>query len=572
MMAELVAQTEMTMTKDEIVNACDKLVTSWSSRNKKMKKWHQILSLKSEKAEENMEDVVSNDPRTAYNLALHLLTSSVISHSIPSTTQDATEVSALGDMQKIVTKQWKRIDKEYRYKGKQSWIRELVGTMLDCGWYAVLALPLQDKVIAEVWHPAEVFPEFGDDGLIAVAHVYTLQPAAAQKKAALNKWNIEGAKFTSAVKFRDYYVLTDSGYVGNGSVLDNYLVKPFTVDTKLTRVPVFTSPVSGLTDRGTLSTGDVWQENWGESIVAVNEGVNENYNDMLTFLQQILRDTATPRWFEKSTSEVPILKSENLFKRGAIFRGSPNDTIEALDMPPIPVEVQSMLMTYQNMKQRGEFPYIMYGNLQQALAGYAISQIASASLQVLTPYHNAVKGLLSDIDNFWLAAILAGNTKLEDFKVPKEFDKTAEFEIDYTIEIPGYLTQRATLARMLNPTFELSYSTIMSKLFPEILDSAREIAKARRDKALNTPEAIAVSTITSYREQARLARKLGDLKTAVLYDKAANSLESKLGGSSQPEVPARKIKQNRSVAPNEEVQATEGLGEEAAVETGETNG
>jgi hypothetical protein len=561
-------ETAAAMTAAQVKTACTDLEKLWSKRGTKMKEWHRILRLQSSSTETNMEDVVSNDPRTAYNLALHLLTSSVISHAIPTESLDAAQVSATGDVQKAVTKEWKKIETNYRQRGRQSWLRECVGTMLDCGWYAVFAIPLQDKVVAEIWHPAETFPEFGDEGLIACAHIYTLSARAANQKVKTNVWNVSGKIFDAPVKLYDLYIITDSGVVANATVLDEYLVKSLTGDSNLTRIPVFISPVSGLSDRGVLAEGDIWQENWGESIVAVNAGINKNYDDMLTFLQQILRDVATPRWLEKSTGDVPIMKPEDVFKRGAVFRGSPNDSIDALDVPTVPMEIQSMLFNYQNMKQRGEFPYVLYGNLQQQLAGYAISQIASAALQVLTPYHAAIKGLLSDIDNFWLESMIAGKTKLADFKMPKLFDKTAQFEIDYTIEIPGYLTQRATLARMLNPEFTLSITQIMSKLFPEIQDAAREQARAREDKAMTNPIALTVNLITGYRKQANLHRKIGDQKTAALYDLAANGLQAKLGGQQQVNTQKPNPKQNRSIMPNEEVAPVEGMAEEAGNELG----
>ena len=556
------------MTAEEVKKACTDLQGSWRKRGDKMKAWYKIISLKSDKKEENMEDVVSNDPRTAYNLALHLLTSSVVSHTIPTEGLESDAIVAAGKMRLVFDKLWRDVERDYRYRGRQSWKRELVGTMLSTGWYAVLALPTKDGLAAEIWHPAETFQEFSDDGLVQCAHIYPLTASVANRKAALRGWDkLPGYKPADGnTKFYDLYQMSPSGHVINGSVLGDFLVKPMTEDHNLTKIPVLTSPISGLTERGTLTDGDAWQENYGEAICAVNEGINNNYNDMLTFIQQIMRDTATPRWFERSQGEQPIMKQADLFKRGAIFRGGINDDIHALDTPVVPVELQSIIFNYQNMKQRAEFPYVLYGNLQQQLAGYAISQIASAAMQVVTPYHDAVKAVLTDVDNIWLNALVNKLTTIANIKMPAGFPKDSEFEVDYTIEIPGYLTQRATLARMLNPTFELSTSRIMAMLFPEIKDSTKEMAAVNADKAKQSEVSVTISNIRAYQRMADEARKAKDEKTAQLYEKASALLESMITGKQ----PAKSNQQqkatrvSRSVAPAEETQPVPGIAEQAA--------
>jgi len=552
----------MAITVDNIITKCNRLRRNWGTRHLKFKAWYDVLTLKDELEQEGMESVVSNDPRAGYNLALHLLTSSIIAHRISSEELEPIQVTGASYLESYVTKRWTQIEKSYRKRGRQSWMRDLISLMLATGWYSVLALVDDDNLIAEVWHPAEVFSEFGADGQTECAHIYPLSAAAANMKARTMGWKLR-SPFVSPTTLYDHWGFDADGEVANAIVMGREFVKEATKEPDLEFIPIFTSPVGGLPDKGSLTTGSKWQEHYGESIIATDEGIIANFNKMLTYGQQLVRDTANPRWFEQSRGDTPILTQADLFKRGAIFRGTPEENITPLPTPPIPIELRSILFDYQNMMQRGLFPWSLYGNIQQQITGYAMSQVASAAMQVLTPYHEAVKGLLSDIDNFWLGQMRKHGYKPHGFKMPEDMPSDLEFDVTFNIDIPGYLIQRVTVARMVNPQFRLSTSTTMDKLFPEIKDSLREQARARRDDALNHPIAITISLISAYKEEARLLRDAGDPDTAALYEKAAGALEAQLTPAAPEAAPpgAREIATPREAMPREEVTPPPPMGE-----------
>lgn len=548
---------------DKIVARCNNLKRGWFTRNKKFKDWYNLLLLKDELEQEGMESVTSNDPRTGFNLALHLLTSSIIAHKIPSENLDPTEVTAVSYVERRFTRAWTAIEASYRRSGRQSWLRDFVSFMLATGWYSVFAMVDDNGFTAEVWHPADVFPQFGDDGLVECAHIYPLSAAAAHKKVRAMGWSIR-SPFTGTVNLYNYWVFDADGDVTNAIVLGREYVKLPVKEMKLSRIPIFISPVSGLPDRGSLTGANKWQEHFGESILATNEGVTKNFNKVLTYQQQLVRDVANPRWFERSSGDTPILTEENLFKRGAIFRGALQDSVEPLAVPPIPVEMRTMLFEYGNMQQRGLFPSVLFGNIQQQLAGYAMSQVASAAMQVLTPYELGIKGLLTDIDNFFLTQIIDNNYTPNSFDMPANFPDDAEFAVDFNINIPGYLIQRATVARMLDPTFRLSTRTVMENLFPEIKDPLMEQAIGRKDEAMMHPKAIAISLITAWKEEARRLRDLGDTESAELFEMAAESAKAELVAPQAAPAPtdqAGAVTIPREVQPREVVEPNQGLTE-----------
>jgi len=528
-----------------------------------------MLTLKDELAQEGMESVTSNDPRTGFNLGKHLITSSIVAHKISVEELATAEIAATSYLENYTTKRWTAEETRYRRMGRQSFKGQLVGLMLATGWISVFSMVEEDKIWSEVWNPYEVFPEFGRDGMIEVVHIYSVSPSEANLKAKNMGWNVK-TPFTSKSNLYNYWGFDDSGDVVNGIILGQDFVKELQVDVNLTNLsqklgkgilPVFMTPVGGLPDMGAIDAK--WQEHFGEGMVATNEALTKNYDKMLTYTQQLIRDTANPRWFERSSGETPILTEENMFKRGAIFRGAPGEDIMALPVPPIPVELSTTMFNYQNMLQRGAFPWAVYGNIQQQMSYLAMANIASAALQVLTPYMDGYRGLLSDLDNYWYNMIEESGYRPHKFNMPKNLPEEFEFEVQAEIEIPGFLIQRATVARMLDPTFRLSTTTVMDRMFPEIRDSLREQAKARKDDAMMHPKAIMVDQIIAYREQAKILRDAQDVDSAELYEALAESMKAELtapapqptGGLASPAEPGRDVYPTR-----EATAPVEGLG------------
>jgi len=518
------------MDAKELIARCSRLKSNWNTRTRKIKDWYEILRLKDELAQEGMESVTSNDPRTGYNLGKHLMTSSIVADKIDQEDLNPQEVESTSYLEGYVAKRWAEEEKRYRRTGRQSFKGELIGLMLATGWYNVFSMVEENRIWSEVWNPLETYPEFGsaDVGLVEAAHIYTMKPAIANRKAKVMGWEIP-RPFTHNTTLYDYWGFDDDGDVVNGIVLGDVTVKPLVKDIVLSeigRLPLFISPVGGLPDRGAIDSK--WQEHFGESIVATNEELTKNYNRMITFSQQLMRDTANPRWFERSSGETPILREEDLFKRGAIFRGAPGEDVGPLAVPPIPVELRTMLFDYQNMLQRGMFPWAIFGNIQMQMSYLAMANIASAALQVLTPYMDAYKGLRSDINDYWIKLLNVTKYKPHKFIVPSNMPEEVNFDVQADIEIPGYLIQRATVARMLDPTFRLSTDTVMDKMFPEVRNPLREQAKVRKDDAMMSPEAILADSILAFKEQARLLREKGGIDAAELYEKVAAAQEAKL--------------------------------------------
>lgn len=526
---------------NSIIKRCDTLQSNWSTRAAKFKDWYDILLLTDELEQEGLESVTTNDPRTNYNLAKHLLTSMVIADRISSDGLTPEQVAATAYLEAYTAKRWEEQEKRYRSIGRRSWVGELFSWMLALGWYSVFSMVTENEIWAEVWSPAECFPEFGPDGLVEHARIYRLSAAAANRKIKTMGWTVP-RPFTSETTFYDHWGFDDDGDVANAIVAGTAFVKPPQKDpylNKLTkpRLPVFASPVGGLPDMGSVGTSNKnytnikrWQQHFGESILATNEDLNYNYNKMRTFLQQAARTAAQPHWLELSTGDSPIATEALMNRWGSVLHGQPGDDVKVLQPPIIPVELTNILFTYQNELQRGGFPYVLFGNIQQQISYLAMANIASASLQVLTPYREAFEGLRSDLDNFWQDMIHDNGFRPHRFSTPKNMPDRdlRQFGVEASVEIPGYLVQRATVSRMMNPNFKLPETWVMERMFPEIRDAIKARGDTRAEDAMRHPKAVLVDQILAYLEQARISREANNIKAAELYEKLAASLETEL--------------------------------------------
>ena len=141
-----------------VIDRCKTLQSNWSTRAKKFKDWYDILILVDELKQDGVESVVTNDPRTGYNLAKHLMTTMVVADKIESSDLPPENVPATSYLMRYIAARWKDQEKRYRSIGRQSWAGEFVGWLLTSGWYSVFAMVTDKEVWSEVWSPSDCFP------------------------------------------------------------------------------------------------------------------------------------------------------------------------------------------------------------------------------------------------------------------------------------------------------------------------------------------------------------------------------------------------------------------------------
>lgn len=533
----------------------------WSgTRDLAMQRWYRMIEMVDELKTDKMESFVGNDPRALYNLVLHLLDAKIPHRIMDYDMDDLNSVKAVSEVSRFFDMSWKDAQDSFRRSNpRQSLMRTFIGFMLCTGWYCMFSMVSDDgkRVYKEPWNPMDVYPMWSAfTGLDEVAHIFTMPVRHAKAMVGSNGWQMDWSTYDTKVTVYDYWWTELDWYgksIWNAVVIENQLVK-FEI-TRFKAMPIYIAPVGGLPDMGSLTTGlsssnitvlsapgsggyptqpsDRWKAEIGQAIIATNENVYRTWNKWWTFSLQLLRDTAQPRIFERSRSGKQIVRPEDVFKRGAIFRGGPDDAVEFIGTPPIPLELRSTQLDLEAMMQRGGVSWAMHGTLQGSVSAYVMSQISSSANQIMKPFHQAVVDALSDMDNDDLADIKARGIHPYDWKYPPNLPENARVSAHYEVEVPGELVQKATTARMLDPDFRLSYGYVMTKLFPEISDPMRERAMIRADQAEMHPTNALIALITYYRQQSAFLRKQGDVDSALLYDMAEQAATALL----QPQQP-----------------------------------
>lgn len=565
-------------TKAEIViTRCNELKNFWQPRNDAMKRWYRLIEMVDELKTEKMESFVGNDPRSLFNLVLHLLDADIPHRIKEFDMADFELAAAVGEVGTYFRKHWKDAQNTFRKSNpRQGLMRTFIGFMLATGWYAMFSINSDDgkRTYKEPWNPADVYPMWdGMLGLSEVAHIYIISPKQAINLAKMNGWRFTspysqwsmsaGSKTTVYdlwwTEISDEWPFDKA--IWNAVVIGQDLMK--FEKTRFKRMPIYVSPVGGLPDMGSLTEGplptysstikvhtqessqDRWKAEIGQAIIATNENIYKTWNKWWTYGLQLLRDTAQPRIFEKSRSGKAIVKPEDVFRRGAIFRGGADDSVEFIGTPPIPLELRSTQLDLEAMMQRGGVSWAMHGSVQGQISSYVMSQIAASANQVMKPFHQAIIDALSDIDNDDLADIRERGIRPYGWKYPTNLPDDVFVSAEYEVEIPGDLIQRATTARMLDPEFRLSYSYVMRRLFPDIEDQMKERAQVRSDKAeLHESNGI-IALIQYYRQQAAYLAKIGDMESAKLYE----MMEQMVLQSIMPQQPPQQPPQQQLASP-----------------------
>ncbi len=566
-----------------VINRSNELRNFWAPRDSAMKRWYRLIEMVDELKTEKMESFVGNDPRSLFNLVLHLLDANIPHRIKDYETIDLEVSTAVASVSRLFRTAWKDVHNNFRRTNpRQSMQRTSLGFMLATGWYAEFAIVTDDgsRCYAEPWNPIDVYPMWDATmGLSEVAHIYQVASSQAANMAKRNGWGLGGGNYPQwrasvgrNVTIRDYWWVEISDVfpfgkaIWNAIVIDTVLVK--FERTRFKRMPIYVAPVGGLPDMGSLTEGAIptysktlklqtqetpgerWKAELGQSIVATNEHIYRTWNKWWSFSLQLLRDTAQPRIFERSRSGKAIVKPEDVFRRGAIFRGGPDDSVEYLGTPPIPLELRSTQLDLEAMMQRGGVSWAMYGSVQGQLTAYVMSQIAASANQVMKPFHQAFINKYEDEDNDWLADIKERGVKPYGWSYPDALPDNVYISADYDVEIPGDLVQRATTARMLDPDFRLSYTYVLNKLFPDIEDPMQERAQTRADQAERHPSNSLIALIQYYRRTAAWLDKSGDRETAQLYSTVADATMAMLTAEEgREEQPARAPRRQAETTP-----------------------
>lgn len=527
----------MARTVQDIIREVNQLESAWQGRLTAMKSWYKLVRLTNDLAQPNMESVISSDPRTAWNMALWLVTPKVSSFVFDHARLTQTQVADALRIQDYCDMQLQEQRDQTRGTMLGDVVEYFIKMVLSTGWYALMSVPGEDGWTVRALHPATVFPEYDSAGqLTTVARKYTISAGEAARKSIEEHWAPFTPRTPAAVTVYQLFNTQNTGEVTFECALGgNHLAVPVT-PLPYSRPPIFTGPVGGLPDTGLLSDSkDAWRADIGQSILGAVADVMKEYNKLLTYIQQLIRDTSSARWVDESAQKV--VTAEKLYSRGVIFRPAPGEKIYPIQTPSIPADARTHQYDLRSMIQRGTFSDISYGGVTQQMTAYLMSSVTAASQQTLSPFHNGVQNAWGEVATWNVREARRLGHKVGGRVVPEWMEKK-RISWKYDITIPGDFVNRATSARMLNPAFRLSQSTLLEVLFPEVKSSVAERSRLNTEDSLDNPMLKLAITVAELRAAAQAARQSGDRLYAKTLETAANQIEAQAQQATQPPPPA----------------------------------
>lgn len=519
------------MTPTEMIRQrVDALEQVWAPRKRMVKKWYDLIELKNDLAQENMESVIGNDPRSSYNLATWLLTPktwSITSLKLGLSDEQITDVS--GYEQQIEREIMLSI-RGTRGNLHGSYLSQAVKLFIATGWICLAAAPTKPRWTINAWHPMTVFPSYNPDGTLGeLARKFILTDLQARAMIFTEGWLLPTQRFIGSVTVRQWWVETPFG-VHMATTMNSHLARPLG-PTMFQRMPIYCQPAGGLPDDGTISD-DAWKAEVGQSIVASVMELQKNYDRMLTYMQQILKDTANPKWVERLDGGQSVLKTEDLYKRGAKFTIGIGEDIWALASPGAPVDLRPHEFDLRNQIQRATFQDNSFGGGDAS--AFMMANITGSTKQLLQPFLDGIKDANGELVTRTAHLAQHQGITIGDLPIAPGVPDDVSLDFDYDIQIPGDFIQRANAARILNPEFRMSQETIMGLQFPEVKNRFEERLRLTTEDVMQSEMTVAIKAIQEYRRAALQASIAGDGEAEQLFVAAAAKLEAQIVGQAAP--------------------------------------
>uniref|UniRef100_A0A6M3INY7 Portal protein n=1 Tax=viral metagenome TaxID=1070528 RepID=A0A6M3INY7_9ZZZZ len=458
----------------------------WDKRTKKIEEWYRVRALEDKNEVEGFDSVVVNDPKVFCNLSQYMISALPAQHKIPVKSKDEEAVEKIGISERALLSLWRDQDTRQLKRGRRAWRWELSDFLLITGWYSVFAGVVMSggkpEFLAEIWNPMNVFPEWGDEGLVQVAHKYerTLgQLHAVGKKRGWDLGKLVDVGYgrensaNSVKTVYDYWRKDEDGRVRVSVQVGGKMVLVERERPEFEEIPILVGPAGGEAAWGGYGSSDTgWTGRYGQSILAPNCGLYEAENKNLSYIMQIVREIAQPPIKDTNTGARALVTGEDV-KSGAIIHLEPGQDIGPMRQIEFPKELNVVQSVLDQKVQQGSFPSTLVGAVPPALSlsGFAIGLLMTAAQNVIEPYKTAMMYVMSEVDRIWLEGYKrSGVKKLSIGGRSRDRDVTSLFYedwvskdvpdvlfVDVTVPLatPSDLIEKITIARTAKPAGDL---------------------------------------------------------------------------------------------------------------------
>ncbi|KKK85951.1 hypothetical protein LCGC14_2768110 [marine sediment metagenome] len=192
-----------------IITRSTELKRFWSPRDDAMRRWYRLIEMIDELKTEKMESFVGNDPRSLFNLVLHLLDTDIPHRIKDYDSIDPEVTTAVASVSRFFRTAWKDVQNNFRRTNpRQSLQRTTLGFMLATGWVAEFAAVTDDgtRCYAEPWNPIDVYPMWDATlGLSEVAHIYRVGSGQATNMCKRNHWMAWQLSAVASICWKECY-------------------------------------------------------------------------------------------------------------------------------------------------------------------------------------------------------------------------------------------------------------------------------------------------------------------------------------------------------------------------------
>ncbi len=511
---------------ESIRQRVDALERNWSPRAAMVKRWYRLIQLENDLAQDGMESVIGNDPRSSYNLATWLLTPKTWSVTSSKAGMSDEQVQGALALEQMVEQEVMLSIRRSRGKLNGSYLAQAVKLFVATGWICLVSAPTQPRWTINAWHPMTVFPEYDSDGnMVELGRKWTLTPNQANTLIFREGWIPPNQRFINNSIVRQWWVQSPFGVL-MAVTIGSHLALPLG-PTMFHHMPMYCQPAGGLPDDGTIIS-DKWRGDVGQAVVASVLDLQKNYDKMLTYMQQLLRDTANPKWIERVDGD-GVIKTEDLNKRGAHWTIGLGEDIWPVQAPGSPVDLRTHSFDLRNQIQRGTFNDASFGAGEAS--AFLMANITDSTKQLLQPFLDGIKNANGELFTRNAALSRHFDLPIGGADIPDLGDDII-LDFNYDIEIPGDFLQRANSARILNPNFRLSVETITDLQFPEVKDPLEERLRLTTEDVANSEIMLIIKSIRELRQAAVQANLAGDGETEALLMAAADKQQAGLVGPS----------------------------------------
>lgn len=548
----------------------------WKPRNQTWAQDRAMLQQVYKNRVKGFETVMSNEPRTQYDLAVAILAGKEPLWTLPSKTQDdPQERERMNKVERFARGVMEEADKRWRQKGHDSWLWEYIWFVAGGGFAAFPhIIPRGRKELefrCDLFDPLTVYPVFGDTGLVAVFRMYNTTRIMAETMARNQPgWDATpllelGQRPTAKPhdnveivnKWSQEFEEDGSAKIMNTVLADGVIVKEPTEHDEFRRIPIIVRPANGTPYREYDAQEErrtaPFTATWGRSIIDANRQHFKDFDRLLSYMQQNAADHALPTGLDINETGDLTMSNQDTGRAKWIARAIGEDA-RYMQPPQMPTEIGNMVTYYLGAIQRGGLSHVAFGTLGLEISGVTLEQLLTATRSKLLPYKETAESGLEEIMMEFLdqfrqmrrkVTLLTRERKMgsmgqlfqEDF-AQQDIPAHMPIKVELPLALPDDLIQRVGIARQLIPdnTPLADRITVLEDVL-KFQDKEMIEARIREDVADQHPikQAADIAVGLFDRAQAILARASteAERREALILQRAAVNLLTQMESAAQ---------------------------------------